>query len=84
MVKIKIPTLNRVGSELFQDCETFLNELTDDETSSVNGGILLSLPFLGQLRSAIRPRTIFSTVSNTVNANTIGKVNTVIKRRDRH
>ncbi|MFN6562229.1 MAG: hypothetical protein RMY28_020890 [Nostoc sp. ChiSLP01] len=38
MATIKIHDLSPAGSELFQDSETFLNELTDEELG-VNGGL---------------------------------------------
>ncbi|BAY76950.1 hypothetical protein NSTC745_06970 [Nostoc sp. DSM 114161] len=38
MATIKIHDLSPAGSELFQDSESFLNELTDEELG-VNGGL---------------------------------------------
>lgn len=37
MSKIKISSLHSPGSELFQDSETFLNELTDQELGMLQG-----------------------------------------------
>jgi hypothetical protein len=37
MPSIKISNLSSAGSELFQDSETFLNELTDREIGLVRG-----------------------------------------------
>jgi hypothetical protein len=38
MATIKIGNLNPVGSELFGDSESYLNELTDGELNMTNGG----------------------------------------------
>ena len=38
MAGIKISELRPVGSELFQDSESFLDELSDREASIVSGG----------------------------------------------
>ncbi len=40
MANITIPDLRPAGSELFIDFESFMNELTDQELSAVNGGVL--------------------------------------------
>lgn len=37
MSSIKISSLSPTGSELFQDSETFLNELTDQEVGLLRG-----------------------------------------------
>jgi hypothetical protein len=42
MATIKIADLSPVGSEFFADCESYLNELTDDELNMTQGG---STPF---------------------------------------
>jgi DNA replication initiation complex subunit (GINS family) len=39
MSNIKISELQPTGLELFQDCESFINELTDQEIGSIKGGI---------------------------------------------
>ncbi|WP_414570465.1 hypothetical protein [Nostoc sp. CCY 9925] len=41
MATIKIHDLSPAGSELFQDSESFLNELTDEELG-VNGGLRIA------------------------------------------
>ncbi|HLP87882.1 MAG TPA: hypothetical protein VK184_04640 [Nostocaceae cyanobacterium] len=38
MATIKLSELNAVGSELFQDSESFLNDMNDVDTMSVHGG----------------------------------------------
>jgi hypothetical protein len=40
MANIKLHDLSPVGSEFFQDSESFLNELTNDELVGVQGGLL--------------------------------------------
>jgi len=39
MATIKINNLNTAGSDLFNDSESFLNELTEQEVNMTNGGI---------------------------------------------
>jgi hypothetical protein len=71
MASIKISELRPLGSELFQDQESFLNELSDrNEIDQVVGG--RGRLFIGFSLSA---QTI---IGNTVNANTAGNVNTVL------
>ncbi|MDZ8109384.1 MAG: hypothetical protein RM338_27665 [Nostoc sp. DedQUE12a] len=45
MANIKINNLSPAGSELFQDSESFLNELTDAELGTRGGIISLTLPW---------------------------------------
>jgi hypothetical protein len=40
MASIKIHNLRPAGSELFKDSESFLNELTEGEISTVEGGLV--------------------------------------------
>ncbi|OUL17856.1 hypothetical protein [Nostoc sp. 106C] len=62
MAVIKISELRPAGSELFQDSESFLNELSESrEVDQVLGGL----------------NTIFTVNANTVNANTVTNVNTI-------
>jgi hypothetical protein len=70
MASIKVSELRPTGSELFQDSESFLNELNDRDTNSVLGG--RGKFYVGISVSA---QTV---VGNTYNANTWGNVNTVI------
>lgn len=39
MASIKISNLCPAGSELFEDSESFMTELVDNELGSINGGI---------------------------------------------
>ena len=39
MSSIKVNDLSPAGSELFQDYESFMNELTNEELGSIQGGI---------------------------------------------
>ncbi|WP_193200058.1 hypothetical protein [Nostoc sp. MG11] len=41
MANIEINNLHSAGSELFQDSESFLNELSDREIGGVQGGLTL-------------------------------------------
>ncbi len=61
MASIKVSELRPTGSELFQDSESFLNELNDRDTTGVVGGL----------------NTIVTVNANTVNANTFTNVNTI-------
>jgi len=40
MANIKLHDLSPAGSELFQDSESFLNELNAEELNNINGGLL--------------------------------------------
>jgi hypothetical protein len=42
MATIKISDLHSVGSELFMDSESYLNELTNDELNMAHGGWFFS------------------------------------------
>ena len=88
MAAIKITELHPAGSELFQDSESFLNELTDDEMGSIEGGwlgeflakIFGELSDLANVQSAqnsVSYQTIVSVRGNTINKNTVGNINTV-------
>ena len=41
MASIKINNLQPAGSDLFNDSENYLNELSDRETGLVNGGCII-------------------------------------------
>ncbi|MEH2261275.1 hypothetical protein [Nostoc sp.] len=71
MASIKISELRPAGSELFQDSESFLNELNEKETLSLVGG---AFTFVGVSLTA---QTVVTANGNTVNGNTFGNVNTV-------
>ena len=45
MASIAIPDLNTPGLDLFQDSESFLNELTEDELNMTRGGITPFIPY---------------------------------------
>ncbi|OUL30842.1 hypothetical protein BV378_02930 [Nostoc sp. RF31YmG] len=45
MASIKIFELRPIGSELFHDSESFLNELTSLETGIIKGGDLLPITY---------------------------------------
>ncbi|ARV61415.1 hypothetical protein BZZ01_24810 [Nostocales cyanobacterium HT-58-2] len=71
MAIIKISELRPAGSELFQDSESFLNELTEQETVGLEGGFA----FNGTLGISISAQTVNG---NTINANTAGNINTAV------
>ncbi|MCC5647542.1 hypothetical protein LC607_32470 [Nostoc sp. CHAB 5824] len=71
MASIKISELRPAGSELFQDSESFLNELNEKETLSLVGGAFTAVGV------SVSAQTVVSINGNSVNANTVGNVNTV-------
>jgi hypothetical protein len=74
MANIDLNELNPTGSELFQDSESYLNEINEKEVDGVIGGT-------GSFFPPFFPRSvdvdIQSIVGNTVNANSKGNNNTV-------
>ena len=44
MASIKINNLQPAGSDLFNDSESYLNELKDQELDVVNGGLVSIIP----------------------------------------
>ena len=71
MAIIKISELRPAGSELFQDSESFLNELTEREVGGIEGARTIGT--IGSVSIGA-----FTVVGNTVNANTLGgNLNTV-------
>lgn len=42
MGNIRIAQLSAIGSELFQDTESFLQELREDEIKTIAGGVIVS------------------------------------------
>lgn len=75
MAQIKISELHPAGFELFQDSETFLNELGKDEMSGIEGGALISVVFNSNVSVVFY--TLATANSNTINANSIGTKNTI-------
>ncbi|BAZ01078.1 hypothetical protein NIES37_50760 [Tolypothrix tenuis PCC 7101] len=73
MASIKISELRPAGSELFQDSESFLNDLNSQEMEII-GGRILFISRAGSVAISISAQTV---VGNTVNANTFGNLNTV-------
>ena len=71
MASIKISELRPAGSELFQDSESFLNELSEREMGSLEGGAFTAVGV------SISEQTVVSVNGNTFNANTLTNVNTV-------
>ncbi|AFZ00987.1 hypothetical protein [Calothrix sp. PCC 6303] len=77
MASIKISELRPSGSELFQDSESFLNELNTQEMEIV-GGRAYFFSKAGGFGSIAVSISALSANGNTVNANTLGNANTVI------
>jgi len=80
MASIKISELPPVGADLFQDGESFLDNLRDDEIGSIRGGnlhlnyqffleILHRLSAVSNIR--LTDKTIQTAVSNSIHSNTI-------------
>ena len=73
MANITLTELHIAGSELFQDSESFLNELTEKEMSGLEGGLFFA--FNGTFGVSVSAQTVNG---NTVNANTLGNINTAV------
>jgi hypothetical protein len=73
MANIDLNELNPTGSELFQDSESYLNEINEKEVDGVIGGTRFFPPFFPFSKDI----DIQSIVGNTVNANSKGNNNTV-------
>jgi hypothetical protein len=69
MASITISELRPVGSELFQDSESFLNELTDQEMLGIEGGN-------GRFRSFV---SYFNTAGNSLGITNGNSFNNSIK-----
>jgi hypothetical protein len=80
MSNIRISELRPLGSDLFQDSESFLNELTNDEVHGLIGGRARS-GRIGKTAvvdvGTVFINTIFSANANTINANTASNANTL-------
>ncbi len=74
MASIKISELHPAGSDLFQDSESFLNELTEDELGLEGGGDKTKI----KIKIKSIAITVISVNGNTINANTYGTGNTAI------
>ncbi|MGH8002493.1 MAG: hypothetical protein ACREPR_24460 [Brasilonema sp.] len=85
MVKFKISELHPAGSKLFHDSESFLNELSEQETLQVFGSrhrktIFTHLSRVFTVRPSRHNDIIHSIFNQTVNARSVGNVNTVLIR----
>ncbi|AFZ00986.1 hypothetical protein [Calothrix sp. PCC 6303] len=79
MSNIKIAELVPVGSDLFTDSESFLNELTSDQIMDTNGGGYLASLVNSFISINSQINSLFSANSNSINANTVGNVNTRVR-----
>ncbi|MBE9181623.1 hypothetical protein IQ268_23960 [Oculatella sp. LEGE 06141] len=80
MASINISELNPAGSGLFQDSESFLNELTDDQSMEIFGSKRKEkhgkkIIIVTNIGISISVQTVNG---NTFNANTLSNVNTAI------
>ena len=76
MSKIELYELQPSGLDLFKDSESYLNELSEVEIASVNGGrrwrsVVINI-------GNISFNTIVTIVTNTINANTITNANSAV------
>ncbi len=55
MAEIKVSELRPAGSELLQDSESFLNELSDRELENVVGGTSVTTASNGTIITLLRP-----------------------------
>ncbi len=80
MPNIQISELTPAGFDLFQDSENFLNELRNDELLGVIGGATLAslINFKSNISIQSQIITAVSAVSNSINANTVGNINTQV------
>ncbi|BAZ01080.1 hypothetical protein NIES37_50780 [Tolypothrix tenuis PCC 7101] len=75
MTTINIYDLSILGLDLFQDSETFLNELTEDELNYISGGFLDDV--FDVLQLAIIPQENQANINGqTINAFTQNNFNT--------
>ena len=72
MASIKIFELTPAGAELFQDTESFLNELNDQETLMVSGGggsnvdISVISQYTNSIGISIKTATVVTQVKSSV------------------
>ena len=74
MSEIKLSNLNPAGSELFQDSESYISELNEQEMGSVVGGFTLNASAISVIGNSVIGNSI---VGNSVNANTLANNNSV-------
>ncbi len=76
MSKIELYELQPSGLDLFKDSESYLNELSEVEIASVNGGRRWRTVVINIGNISIN--TIVTIVTNTINANTITNANSAV------
>jgi hypothetical protein len=80
MSNIDLTQLNAVGEELFEDKESYLHELAEDEMGIVGGGFPFFFKSIG-VGDPFPPVRAFAVAGgnsgNTVNANTVGQNNLI-------
>lgn len=78
MSEIQIRELTGSGAELFDDSESFLDELSAEQTASLVGGGITGVNLNFESNISIFSNTAITANSNSANANTIGNFNTSI------
>ena len=74
MSEIQLSNLNPAGSELFQDSESYISELNEQEMASVVGGFSFNVSAISVIGNSVIGNTA---VGNTFNANTAANNNSV-------
>lgn len=81
MAAIQLTELTPAGYALLQDTESFLQELSDDEMG-ISGGraYTVAIGTVGTINGniSIFGNTVITANANSINANTISNVNTVV------
>ena len=74
MAEIQLSNLNPAGSELFQDSESYISELNEQEMGSVVGGFTFNASAISVIGNSVIGNTA---VGNSINANTFNNNNSV-------
>ncbi len=81
MSNIEIHELSSSGSELFEDSESFLDELSDEETTALTGGRRLAYSVVSiNSNVSVFSDSAITANANSINANTASNFNSVIRR----
>lgn len=74
MAKLKINDIKRTGAELFDDSESFMNELVNDDLGQVLGGQVVNPDVI---KTVVEP-TEFSSIRTTIPYCNVGPFTPVI------
>ncbi len=75
MAEIQLSELRPAGSELFQDSESYISELNEQEMGSVVGGASFNVSAISVIGNTVIGNTA---VGNTFNANSVANNNSVL------